>query len=352
MTKKSIRKLSLFIIGIFLVFSAQAAKTRSPIEWQKRLKYYQNLKESEIDISRISLELTQEFFPLLNIEGYLTKIDKMANEVRALVGGKTDPDYRIRALNTYFYQKHNFRYDRSDPFIEKAENRHIIGPIDKEIGNCSSLAVLYVAVAQKLGYPVYAVAAPMHFFVRYADPSLKKQNIEPTSRGRYLSDSSYARDFDISKSAIKNGVYLKTLNNQEFLAKLIRENAVSWADKGKYERAYQYFKIALNISPFDAHIIDNLGHAYIIKSNVALENAKQELEISKLRGANKRHREDFKRGANLEFAQSAALRQRGKSLRKKARQMGHIYISPENYRNMIIARIAKKGNSGSRLRVY
>ena len=342
---------SISIIAVLFILPSYAASNPSLPEWKKRLEAYEKISEEKIDIGKMSLELAREIFPLLNIKGYLKKVDKMADEVRALVGGKIDPDYRIRALNTYFYQKRNFQYDRSDPFTEKSENRYIIAPIDKGVGNCISLAILYLVVAQKLGYPIYGVAAPSHFFLRYVDPSLKKRNIEPTSRGRYFSDLSYAQDFNISKASIERGVYLKTLSNRELLGKLIRENAVAWTDKKNLERAYQYFKAALNLAPLDAQITNDLGLAYIMKADIALENAKDELEISN-HMINKMNQNDFRRHAHFQFSKSASLRQTGVFLRKKAHKMGYTHISREDYQKMILEKIAKKGKPNPSYRVY
>ena len=340
-----------FAIAILSILPIYAASNPSLAEWKKRLAAYEKIPEDKIDIGRMSLELAREIFPSLNIEGHLKKVDKMADEVRALVGGKIDPDYRIRALNTYFYRRKNLKYDRSDPFIERPENRYIIGLVDKGVGNCTSLAILYLAVAQKLGYPIYAVAAPSHFFLRYIDPSLGKPNIEPTSGGRYYSDSSYAKDFNISKNAIERGVYLKTLTNQELLGKLIRENAVAWMDKKNLERAYEYFKAALSLAPFDAQITNDLGLAYIMKADVALKNAKDELEISS-HMVNKMNQNDFRYHAHFGLSRSASLRQTGKFLRNKAHEMGYIHISREDYQKMILEKIAKKGKPNPSYRVY
>jgi hypothetical protein len=69
----------------------------------------------------------------------------------------------------------------------------------------------YVAVAQRLGWPVYPVSVPDHSFVRYVDPALKDQNIETTSNGGYVPDGIYVKDFVVSEKGRKSGAYFRTL---------------------------------------------------------------------------------------------------------------------------------------------
>ena len=53
-------------------------------EYQKMLEKMASLSESEIDIGKVSLELAADISPMLNVEGYSKKIDKMVADVKTL----------------------------------------------------------------------------------------------------------------------------------------------------------------------------------------------------------------------------------------------------------------------------
>jgi regulator of sirC expression with transglutaminase-like and TPR domain len=220
------------------------------------------LPEDKIDIGTAALVLAKEVYPDIDVEAYSAKIDKMATGARILTKGRTDPDYRIRALNTYLYKVEGMKYDLTDPLATKPENRYLNGILDTKNGSCVTLPLLYLAVAQRLGYPMYPVVTPQHIFLRYVDPRLRMQNIEATGGGGYSSNEKYKSDFQISDKAIENGVYLKTMTYREFLGELIAQNGIFWGQRGDVIKATSYLEVAVKLNPKGAEIYDNLGKGY------------------------------------------------------------------------------------------
>jgi regulator of sirC expression with transglutaminase-like and TPR domain len=119
------------------------------------------LPERKIDVGIAALTLAKEVYPNLDVKAYSAKIDKMAEETGIFAKGRTDPDYRIRALNTYLYKSVGLQYDLSDPYVEKPENRYLNGILDTKKGSCVTMPLLYLAIAQRLGYPVYFSDIPI-----------------------------------------------------------------------------------------------------------------------------------------------------------------------------------------------
>jgi hypothetical protein len=50
-------------------------------------------------------------------------------------------------------------------------------------GNCVSMPVLFLIVADRIGLKVRLAAAPLHLFVRYTDAAGADHNLEATSGG-------------------------------------------------------------------------------------------------------------------------------------------------------------------------
>jgi regulator of sirC expression with transglutaminase-like and TPR domain len=224
------------------------------------------LPEERIDIGISALTIAKEIYPDLDVKVYSAKIDKMVGEARIITKGRTDPDYRIRALNTYLYKTMGVKYDLTDPYIEKPHNRYLNGILDTRRGSCVTMPLLYLAIAQRLGYPVYPVVVPYHIFLRYVDPTLEQKNIEATGGGGYVSDEEYTAVLQISRKSIKAGAYLRTMSYREFLAVLIVQNAILWGQRGDHKRAMLYMEKAIVATPRSADNYRSLGMVYFLYS--------------------------------------------------------------------------------------
>lgn len=129
------------------------------------------------------------------------------------------------------------------------------------------MPTFYMAVGQRLGYPIYPVSAPQHCFLRYVDPKFKQQNIEATEGGGYSPDDHYKKDFEVSAKALKSGAYLRTLSHREFLGYLISQNGIDWLGKGDPDRATYYLAAARRMCPKSADICRYFGNALLAKSS-------------------------------------------------------------------------------------
>jgi regulator of sirC expression with transglutaminase-like and TPR domain len=236
-----------------------------------------NLQEKEIDIGRAALILAKELDPDFDIAAYSRHIDLLAQKVSRLSQGTQDPDQRIRALNTVLYQIEGFRYDHSASAIDKLESHSLKGILDTKLGTCVTMPLLYLAVAQRLGYPVYAVSTPNHIFLRYVDSKLDAQNIEATSGGGYSPDAYYIREMQVSKRALRSGGYMRTMTHRQFLAMLIEDTVIAlYRNHGNIDRSIQYLKITARILPTFPDHYATFARSYMVKSRlVNEESAKQ-----------------------------------------------------------------------------
>lgn len=237
------------IFVFFLILTCSFFSVNSHAE-SFNINKVSSLKESEIDIAELSLQLAKEYYPGLDVKKYQNQLNAMVSEIKLKTRGITDPDFRIRVINTYLYKEVGFQYDLDDPQVMNANNRYLNGLLDTKKGSCITLPLLYVVLGQKLGYPIYPVLVPQHFFVRYTDPKFLEQNIEATGGGGYVPDSRYKRDFSITETGIKSGAYLKSLSYKEYLSELIAINSIFlFKDKKDFKKSFKYIDTAIKIRP-------------------------------------------------------------------------------------------------------
>lgn len=237
------------------------------------------MPEAKIDTGIAALTFAKEVYPEVNVGAYSQQIDGLASEASQFVDryGKYDPDSVIRAINSWYYRVHLVQYDKTPGAREKQENFFINGILDSKRGQCVTLPMLYMVIAQRLGYPVYAVMAPEHTFLRFTDPTLKEQNIDLSSGAGYSSDAEYAYKLNISAQGIKSGAYLRTLTKRQYLGVLLQQNAIVFSRRGKIDRAILYFEKAHEIDPKNVYFAKNLSSLWGRKAHVASSNEQAEI---------------------------------------------------------------------------
>jgi regulator of sirC expression with transglutaminase-like and TPR domain len=230
-----------------------------------------SLPEDKIDTGLAALTFAKEIYPDVDTAAYSARIDDLVGEAKQFIDrhGKHDPDSVIRALNTWYYRVWGIQYDHSPDARANQDNYFINRTLDTKHGQCITIPLLYMAIAQRLGYPVYAVSAPEHNFLRFIDPALKEQNIELSGGAGYEADSGYAHRLNISQRAIDHGAYLRTLSRRDYLGTLLQQNAIVFARRGDVDRAILYFKKAYEIDPKNVYFARNLSVLWHRKSALA-----------------------------------------------------------------------------------
>jgi regulator of sirC expression with transglutaminase-like and TPR domain len=265
------------------------------------------LTESKIDVGIAALTMAKEVYPYLDVQAYSKKLDALAAKAKWLARDTQDPEIRIRALNTVLFRYEGFRYDH-EGFAAGGRKEHFYlnGILDTKQGICFTMPLLYVAVGQRLGWPIYPVTAPSHFFARYSAPFFHRQNIEVTSGGKYFEDEWYIDDFAIGPGALRTGGYMRTLTYREYLGHILYASAYAFRDGHK---RLAYVERAAALDPRDPDFHYTLGVAYAAKSKIAGANLAQELQ--------EKSRKEFARAKTLGYVSEemtkVGLRVRGRS---------------------------------------
>ena len=97
-------------------------------------------------------------------------------------------------------------------------------------GQCSSMPVVYLSLAERLGATAYLSLAPQHSFIKYPDKAGNIVNYEPTSNWK-ISDKWYADNMAITPEARRSGIYLDTLNSRAIVADCILSLAAGYMQK-------------------------------------------------------------------------------------------------------------------------
>ena len=224
-----------------------------------------NQSDSEIDIAKASLVVAKEIFPDINIGNYLSQLNRMADEIRLLMlkdgGDVNDPEYRIRAINTYLFYIQKISYDLSDFFGRRPENCFLNGILDTRKGACFTMPLLYLCLAQRLKIPIYGVNVPQHFILRYDDGKYRS-NIEVTCTGAMAPDDVYIEDFQILTGELKSGVFLRNLSNKQVISNMIEARGNYYTRIKDYDKAIRDLEKAVELNPTNVEVFRSLSKMY------------------------------------------------------------------------------------------
>lgn len=210
------------------------------------------LPEEEIDLGRAALLVVREDRPDLDVDLHLGRLDEMAARLRRALSGKLPGGPSMREAALLIVRTVQPRGQRPVPTgLAGGEGAGIdlARILDGGRGNCLGLSVLYLAVAERVGLPLYGVEAPEHFLVRL-DDGVTHLNIEPTLEGRVVPDEVYIRWRHIAREAIQNGVYLRSESKRQVLASLLANRAGYRALEGKLHGALLDAERALAVKPY------------------------------------------------------------------------------------------------------
>ncbi len=248
------------------------------------------MPSDSIDLGIACLILAKDAYPKLNIDFFNYSIDYMVRQIRYLNQGRTDPLARIGLLNTYLFRPGwwndsvTFTYNLNDLEADSTNDQFLNGYIATKHGSCITMSMLYLVLAQRLGWPIKPVRSAKHFYCRYIKKRFKQNNIEATCGGGYIPTWRYAADVGEPNRAIRNGVYERVLTNKEYIASLLEENARYFLDRKKdLDKAIYYTRLSIKYDSTNSGAYWNLGELYRRKA-VQLDSIRydriQELKAS------------------------------------------------------------------------
>lgn len=128
-------------------------------------------------------------------------------------------------LNLHTFKEQPFSYDFIDPQgDEDWTNTFVTKLLVTHKGNCRSLTYLYKILADELGAKCWLALAPNHIYIRNYSKQIGWYNTELTS-GTFPTDAWIAATGYVNVDAIRSGVYMDTLSNQQSIGLCIMDLA-------------------------------------------------------------------------------------------------------------------------------
>jgi regulator of sirC expression with transglutaminase-like and TPR domain len=182
-------------------------------------------------------------------------IDSLALEVSSKLFMVSDPVLIVAALKKTVFDEGGLSGDHNDNDVKSLLPQMVIR---RHHGSALGISLILLTIAQKLDLPLYGVATPEHFFVRF-DNGREKINIEPLKKGRTLQNSWYKTRYAISDTSY---VTLKNLTTGAVMAYVRYDMAGIYKSRGLFAKAAQHYEFVISEMPDFADVYVNLGATY------------------------------------------------------------------------------------------
>ncbi len=231
--------------------------------YAKSIEAVLRLPPEQIDLGTAALIVSESWSDMVAGTKYQQQLDDIAVEIRSRLKAKNTPmgAAAIPIINDYLFNELKFKAinKATDPY-----DLFLHSVMDRRQGYCLSLSVLYLAIGERLGLPLYGVVVPGHFFIRYDDGRVRF-NIETTARGNSAVDDYYIREFNVPKNST---LYMTNLNKRQTLGCFFNNLGNVYGGINNVDQAIASLQWAVYINQSLAESRINLGNNYLLKNRV------------------------------------------------------------------------------------
>jgi len=226
-------------------------------------------RDERIELARACLEIAQDAYPGLDVEGYVGEIDRFAKRLRARCAPQAAVEDRVIALNEFLFDDLGFGGNTDDYYDPR--NSYLNEVIDRRTGIPITLAVLYMEIGRRIGLPLEGVSFPGHFLVRLPlrggtlvlDPfsgGVPQSEAELRERLTRVIPRDAADGVPVAELPLDQ--FLEPASNRQILARLLRNLKGVYREKDQPERLLEVLNRMIVVAPESAAELRDRGFVY------------------------------------------------------------------------------------------
>lgn len=222
--------------------------------YREALARLSKINPNDFSLSQAVYEVENAYLDnKLSREGFSQALHFRVDQVRQILKAQglssknnLSVNYAIQQLyehpNLYFDAKTQlthtvppFKYDLEDYMGEKDyTNLFASKLLGKGSGQCHSLPLVYLMIAEQLGAKAWLSLAPSHSFIQFMDNRGRLLDFE-TTNGNIVSGSWVAGSGYINGKALRNKTYLDTLSRRQLYARCLSDLLLGYLNKFEYD---------------------------------------------------------------------------------------------------------------------
>lgn len=216
----------------------------------------QHVEDEHIDLLCAALAIARLEYPGLEIKPYIAQVDALAARVAARIPQAGDEAQTIAALNHVLFAEEGFRGNSDDYYDPR--NSFVNEVLDRRLGIPITLALVYIEVARRVGFPLFGVGLPGHFLLKHYDPEGRQVVLDPFHQGRLMSPEDCQRQLDRIFGTEPGGrlqlapEMLVAVTRRQMLVRMLANLKTTYLSRRDLRRALPVVDLVLAIYPRSA----------------------------------------------------------------------------------------------------
>ena len=208
-----------------------------------------DVEDERIDLLRAALTIARTEYPQLDIDSYISRVDAIARRVAARIRDIGDTAQTIYALNTVLFKEEELRGNRDNYYDPR--NSFLNDVLDRRLGIPITLALIYMEVARRIGFPLFGVGMPGHFLLKHYDVEGRQVLIDAFNGGHILS----AKDCRQRLHEIYEGQltfqpeFLMSVSRRQMLTRILNNLKTIYLSTRNFRKALPIVDLVLVIYP-------------------------------------------------------------------------------------------------------
>ncbi len=125
------------------------------------------VEDERIPLDRAALTIAQLEYPDLDLQLYVVRLDGLAERVKRRLQHLASAPETIAALNDVLFAEEGLKGNRENYYDPR--NSFLNDVLERKLGIPITLALVYMEVARRVGFPLFGVGMPGHFLLKHYD---------------------------------------------------------------------------------------------------------------------------------------------------------------------------------------
>jgi regulator of sirC expression with transglutaminase-like and TPR domain len=226
-------------------------------------------RDEKIELARACLQIAEDAYPGLDVDGYVGEIDRFAKRLRARLAHDAVVEERVIALNEFLFDDLGFSGNTDDYYDPR--NSYLNEVLDRRTGIPITLAVLYMEIGRRIELPFEGVSFPGHFLVRLPlrggtlvlDPfsgGLPQSESELRERLKRVIPREATGGVPVAELPLDE--FLEPASNRQIVARVLRNLKAVYREADKPERLLEVLNRMIIVAPDSAAELRDRGFVY------------------------------------------------------------------------------------------
>jgi regulator of sirC expression with transglutaminase-like and TPR domain len=218
---------------------------------QQKFWYVSRIPDPELTTAQLveaALAISWEEYPHIDLSSYREVLDNMATDLQPRVRGMNYPLKVISEINRYLFEEQNFCGNENNYYDPR--NSFLTDVITRRLGIPLTLSIVYMAIGDRIGFPLEGVSLPGHFIIRPQRSDIEVF-IDPFANGEILFKQDCAAKLAqiYGAEAELKPEYLETVGVRRILERMLMNLKLIYLNQKKFHKALSTVEKLLMLWP-------------------------------------------------------------------------------------------------------